>query len=71
MYTPTFKKYQLARDLKKFENHCPKTTSQVRATYLKRCGSVSRIRWCLHWLSTSTTVHNLRPSIMKFAAVHI
>jgi len=23
-------------------------------TYRKRCGSVSRIQWCFHWLSSST-----------------
>ena len=29
-------------------------TSQMNATYLKRCGAVSRIQWCFHWLSSST-----------------
>jgi len=29
-------------------------TSQVRATYLKKCFAVFRIRRCLHWLSSAT-----------------
>jgi len=29
-------------------------TSQVHKTYLKRCGVVLRMRWCLHCLSKPT-----------------
>jgi len=30
----------------------PITTSQERATYLKKYRAFSRIQWCLHWLSS-------------------
>jgi len=48
----------------------PTMTSQVRATYLKRCVAGSQIRWCLHFTG-SQSERPIRSDVMadqKFGA---